>query len=184
MRWLGCAAAISVLMLVSYYEMHRVEDGNLFLFAMPGEAPPTLSEIEDAHQSARLFLVPSLLCAVVIGSTLAFGAAQLQSRFHMRRIPSWLIIAFILACVADFITTLHFFRTAGVEHELHPGIRLFGYAYGRTAGPALGKLVQIVGLLALAAVIGRWGSYLIALATVLFTAAAIYNFLVGFNGFA
>jgi len=175
---LGCATAISMLMLVIYCEMHRIQNGNLFLFALSGEAPATLGEIEDAEESARIFLVPALLCACVIGSALTFGVPHLQSRIKVRPIPSWLIAALILACMADFITTIRFFRTAGVDFELHPGIRLFGYAYGRTAGPAIGKVVQVVGLLALAAVLGRWGSYLIVLATVLFTAAAIYNFLV------
>jgi hypothetical protein len=174
--WIGCAAAVTVLTIATYCELQRVQQGKLFLFALPGEAPATLGELVDAEDSVRMLLTPALLCCLVMGAAFAFGVPHLRARLRFRAMPWWLTTAFLLACAADFITTTKFFATAGVDHELHPGIRLFGYAYGRTVGAAIGKVLQVVGLLALSVFMGQWGAYLIALATMLCTAAALYNF--------
>ena len=76
---------------------------------------------------------------------------------------------------ADLATTLWFFHTRGIQHELHPGIRLFGYAFGRTVGPVLGKALQLLGILAVASVLPRLAFSVLVLATATYAAAVAYN---------
>ena len=86
-----------------------------------------------------------------------------------------LTTVFLLSVGADMVTTLWFFHDGGIDLELHPGIRLFGYAYGRSAGPILGKAVQAIGVAGVACVSGRIGSLLLGTVTCLYVFAAVYN---------
>jgi hypothetical protein len=82
---------------------------------------------------------------------------------------------FQLSVLADLVTTLWFFHDDGIDLALHPGTRLFGYAYGRTIGPLLGKTVQAVGVLGVAHIIGRGGVVLLSTVTCFYVLAAVYN---------
>lgn len=50
-----------------------------------------------------------------------------------------------------------------------------GYAYGRTAGPLIGKAIQAAGVLLLAPHLRHRGRWLLILVTVVCIAAAAYN---------
>ena len=86
------------------------------------------------------------------------------------------MIVFAIAVLADLITTVRFFHSKGIVFELHPGIRLFGYAYGRSVGPVLGKSVQALGLLAVACLLSpRGANGLLIIASAAGGLAAIHN---------
>ena len=87
----------------------------------------------------------------------------------------WSLSFFGLAVAADLVTTIYFFHVKGIIYELHPGVRLFGYAYGRTVGPILGKAVQALGVLAIASLLGSRGGWLTLAVGAIYLVAAIYN---------
>lgn len=89
----------------------------------------------------------------------------------------WKLVAliFVASSILDLLTTIRFFNDLNIHTELHPGIRLFGYAYGRTIGPILGKGIQLVTLFVFARLLGKAGFALLLMATVLYTMGAIAN---------
>lgn len=164
---------------VAFGELRRVERGKLFLWALPGERAASDVEVVDARQSAAAYQYPAICAVLAIGVVIAwFGPIAEPSDAA----PWSLLVLAVLgmavlgmAVLADVITTVRFFHTQGVFEELHPAVRLFGYAYGRTVGPVLAKLVQLVGVLAIAFILGRRGWWVIAAATILYFGAAAYN---------
>ena len=84
---------------------------------------------------------------------------------------------FAAAAIADLATTLAFFHAQGIDLEFHPAIRLFGDAYGRTVGPIAGKMVQAIAIIVLSRFLGRFGPWLLVLATAIYGIAAAYNLL-------
>jgi hypothetical protein len=157
-------------------ELSRVEKGRLFLLALPGERAASDVEVFDARQSANGYKYPAVGAVLAIGIVVAwFGPTVRFSNSCPYSVP--LLAVFGIAVVADMVTTVGFFHTRGVSDELHPGVRLFGYAYGRTIGPVLAKIIQSVGVLTIAFFLGRRGKWIIVAATLLYVAAAAYNFL-------
>ena len=89
----------------------------------------------------------------------------------------WALIAvFILSALADFATTVWFMSSRESISSSIPGIRLFGYAYGRTVGPLAGKVVQAGGIVGLAVFLPRMGRLLLVIATIIYATGAAYNF--------
>src|SRR5262245_31527822 len=85
-------------------------------------------------------------------------------------------LCFAASVIADLATTMWFFHTHGIEFELHPGIRLMGYAYGRTIGPFAGKTIQAIGILLVSVLMPeQWRGKLLLLAAIGYFAAAVYN---------
>ena len=132
---LVCVMCTVLLMVVAFFEIQRVEYGNLFVTALPWEDTPSTVETLDAAATARMYLVPALLFLGMIGMVVSFLAPR-AIRQRAKLPTAWrpLVILFLLAVTADLATTLWFFHSRGIDHELHPGVRLFGYAYGRTVG--------------------------------------------------
>jgi hypothetical protein len=172
-------------------ELNRVERARLFLLALPGERAASEVEIFDARQSAAAYKYPAVGAVMAIGIVVAWFGPMRFSKSRSRTLTtplsqgereSWwsvaLLAVFGIAVVADMATTVRFFHTHGVVDELHPGVRLFGYAYGRTVGPVLAKVVQLVGVLMIACFLGRYGKWVVVAATCLYVGAALYNFFV------
>lgn len=178
-QWIVCGLLLTVVItVIAWLELQRVRDGRIFLFAVSWDAEPTVIEKQDARQSAKDMLLPAIAFLLVAGTAVSLSGPD---RFHnwlpSTRMKRLLVSVFLISVLMDLGSTLWFFHDGGIDLELHPGIRLFGYAYGRTVGPIAGKLVQAVGILAVACWLGRSGSALIALVTVFYLAASIHNVL-------
>jgi len=158
-------------------ELRRVENGQLFAFAFPNESAPSDVEIADAHDSAVENTLPAIGAIVLIGLVIAVSGCSSISGVRERslRYPV-ILVCFIASVLGDLLSTMLFFHQTGIENELHPAIRLFGYAYGRTAGPLFGKTIQAIGVVYFAALLGRHGRWLLILVSTLYTVATAYNF--------
>ena len=133
-------------------------------------------EIIDARLSADTHLVAALFAVVAIAAVISYAMPKI--RYQDRNTPkAWWMFAsiFLVAAVADLATTVWFFHVRGIDHELHPGIRLFGYAYGRTIGPIAGKAVQAVGVLGISLLFVRGSRILLSLVAILYSLATEYD---------
>jgi hypothetical protein len=159
---------------LAYCELQRIEDGALFAFSLPHELPPTEVEIVDAKQSATAYQYIATAAVALLGWA-APSILRWASPGTVRAVPKSILIVFAIAVLSDLATTIRFFHTHGIEYELHPGIRLFGYAYGRTMGALIGKSIQAAGVLIMARVFGGYGALLVVLVSLTYILAAIYN---------
>lgn len=177
--WIVFGLLLTVMIaVIAWLELQRVGDGRLFLFAVSWDAEPTAIEKHDARQSATDMQLPATAFLLVAGTAVSLsGPDRFQNWLPSTRMQ-WLSVSVLLiSALMDLGSTLWFFHDGGIDLELHPGIRLFGYAYGRTVGPIAGKLVQVVGILAVACWLGRSGRVLIVIVTVFYLAASIHNVL-------
>jgi hypothetical protein len=174
-RWLlFCTIGLLVTSWLAFYELNRIENGRLFLFPLPWDAPPSEIEILDSQHSASQNKYLAIAALVGIG---VIVAATGPVAFQVQQLSSWTLAIFALAVVADLGTTIRFFHSHGIENELHPGIRLFGYAYGRTVGPILGKSLQTLGVLLIARLFKQHAPSFVRVVAMIYLAAAIYNIL-------
>lgn len=148
------------------------------------DRPATDAELLDAAGSAGHYLLPSLLSITAItflvgwatGGRMAKGLRFLWLQFRRLRIDHRVLVwALAVASAADLATTLWFFHVQGIEGELHPGIRLVGYAFGRTCGPLIGKAIQFTGTVVVAALLPRIATAILVLATITYFLAVVYN---------
>ena len=56
----------------------------------------------------------------------------------------WLFLAACITAFADLLTTIRFMLADGIEHELHPGIRIAAGLVGPLMGPVLGKILILL----------------------------------------
>lgn len=176
-RWvIVCSLATLLITYIAWTELQRVEDGRLFLFALPGETNPSRFEKTDARESAsnNKQLAAAALIAIGLLVTVA-GPKSISNLSKLRTTTRTLLLLFAVAVVADLLSTILFFHQTGIDNELHPAIRLMGYRYGRTMGPIFGKVIQATGVLFVAAQLDTRGRWLIILVTVVYFAAAVYN---------
>ncbi len=183
-RWLAWLALGLALLAIAWWLLGRVAAGWLFLLAIAVDYPATAGEIVDARESAQYYFVPAVACVAATTSVLAWAmrrgvraSAALARRaiavlVNDHRVPVGLFLA---ATFADLVTTLWFVHHAGLEFEVHPGIRLFGYALGRTAGPVLGKALQCAGIVLLAALLPRLARPILIVAIAICAAATAVN---------
>lgn len=155
-------------------EVNRVARGELFLWRFHFDASPTIAERHDARESAASYRVAAV-CAVLCCSGLLMGMHRLS--MDRERPATLFVVVFLLATAFDLFTTLWFFHEDGIDSEIHPGVRLLGYAYGRTAGPMLAKLVQAIGILWLASRLPKIANVLLAGTAGVYLLAALYNLL-------
>ncbi len=178
-RWIVCGLLITgLLATAAWFELQRVRDGGLFLVSASWDTAATEIEKQDALRSAADMQWPAVVFLVIAGSAITLtGPARFQNRLQLSRTDRFLVAVFIISVLADLSSTLWFFHDGGIDLELHPGIRLFGYAYGRTFGPVAGKLVQAIGILAVACWLGRPGRVLMVIVSAFYLAASIHNVL-------
>jgi hypothetical protein len=174
-RWLAVWCSVTLLLsIVAAWELDRVASGQLFLFALRFDAEASVPELYDARESAAQWRTLSVV-AVWFGSI--FLLALSRSTGEPTTLSRPLIAFFLLSVVFDLVSTLWFFHLDGIDFELHPAVRLFGYAYGRTIGPVLAKGVQAVGVLFVATKLRRIGKPFLIGTTCVYSLAAIYNIL-------
>ena len=87
------------------------------------------------------------------------------------------LILVVLAATADALSTVFFMLIRGPEEEAHPVIRWIAMELGPVLGPLVGKLIQIVALIAVTVYLRRWAVYLFVMAIILYAWAAWYNVL-------
>jgi len=175
-RFVVCFVVTILVAGFAVFELRRVENGQLFLLAFPNESEPSEVEIADAHDSATENTLPAMGVIVSIGLVFAVsGRSSIPSVRQFSLAHPVILVCFVTSVIGDLLSTMLFFHQTGIENELHPAIRLFGYAYGRTAGPLLGKLIQAMGVLFVAALLGHHGRWLLLLVSVLYAAATGYN---------
>jgi hypothetical protein len=165
--------------------LNRLKRGRLFLFRLPWDAPASALEVAEAGVAARFYHLPALvviavLCglAMIAWNRRAAGMAAIHELLKSRR---WLIGLFLLCTIADMATTLIFFHRDGVDHELHPGIRLVSYSLGRTVGPLVTKVIQFTGVLLVASLSKAAAPYVIGAAGVIYLLGAAYNVWVSYT---
>jgi len=152
----------------------RVAAGHLFLWPCPGDAVASMSERQDAIATVQTWRLAAFLATTLFG--ILFYCGTLTPRPSSRRRIPWGALFFLLiATLLDGLSTLHFFHAQSIDLELHPGIRLSGYAFGRTTGPILGKGGQLAGLILIGQAIPAWKTQLYVTAAVLMLLAAAHN---------
>jgi hypothetical protein len=172
--WLGILLATAA----AHSELRRIEHGRLFALRLPFDAAATEIELEDARDSAVENYHAALISVLAIGILLTTILTRGLKNCPCVNLPSRIVIVFFLiSVIADMMTTISFFHSKGIVFELHPGIRLFAYAYGRTAGALLGKVVQAVGIIGVSSVLGRKCTWLLGTASCVYFIAAVYNVL-------
>ena len=87
------------------------------------------------------------------------------------------LLLVVLAATADALSTVYFMLVRGPQEEVHPVIRWISMELGPVAGPLVGKLIQIVALIAVTVYLRRWAVYLFVSAIIMYTWAAWYNVL-------
>lgn len=176
-HWLvGCILCAAVLAAVAFFEIQRVADGRLFALSLSWENPPNAAEVADSRASAQRYLIPALLSLVMLGVVARFAIPHwIEQRSELPKAWWTLTMIFLLSVVTDLASTIWFFHTHGINHELHPGIRLFGYAYGRTLGPMLGKTVQALCVIGISISIPRLSLPLLAACTLLYFIGTAFN---------
>lgn len=146
-KLVGCAGVLWF----AEWSLARVGKGVLFWFPMPWDAPASLDEIVDGRELVQNWHPWAM--ALIAGVLLYFMLLPevRRTRLKSRLSSGWtelfckhriLLSLFAIATLLDMATTLHFFLSEAVHYETHPGIRLVTYAYGRTTGPVLSKLLQ------------------------------------------
>lgn len=53
----------------------------------------------------------------------------------------WIIVIYIIALIADGVSTIHFMLNEGIDSELHPAINIAAHI----VGPVLGPLIGVIG---------------------------------------
>lgn len=160
----------------TWWQLVQIQQGQLFLVQLSGEKPASSYELFDAKRSATQFLIPAVLCVILLGGLALFLIIRWE-QLKFTDSKTWKAVAAILiiCAIIDLVTTIRFFNQQGVHLEVHPGIRLFGYAYGRTVGPFLGKTVQAIGIIFVSKLMGRAGTLLLTLVALIYLATGIYN---------
>ncbi|MBN1360470.1 MAG: hypothetical protein JW993_07755 [Sedimentisphaerales bacterium] len=87
------------------------------------------------------------------------------------------LLLVVLAAAADALSTILFMLIRGPQEEAHPVIRWFAMELGPVLGPLVGKMMQIVALVAVTVYLRRWAVYLFISAIILYAWAAWYNVL-------
>mgnify|MGYP006240355203 CR=1 FL=1 len=84
---------------------------------------------------------------------------------------------FFVCALADLLSTLLFFSSGNIDHEFHPGIKLFAYAYGRTVGIVLGKAFQVFLAFAISMNAPKLFKPILIIGSIGYLMAGIHNFL-------
>jgi len=182
LAWLVIALTI---FWAAWLSLKRVESGDLFLLALPFDSAPYELEVSDAVTSARQWTVPAL--AFLAAASLAILSSVRPGpidAIHVLRSRCWqlleahrrLCLVFVLACVADYLSTVCYFHEFGITDEMHPGIKLITYAWGRSVGCLIAKVIQGGLVLLVCVLFPRFARAILLFAIVGYAGAAIWNF--------
>ncbi len=178
------AVLAGVVLLVAWLSLRRLQHEKLFLIRLPWDRAPLTFELHDAADAARTWMWPALIFLVVALTTIAAteqhgplaAAVKLWRRLgHLFRLHPRLCGLFAVACGADCISTLVYFHSHRIDDELHPGIKLFTYAYGLSIGCFAGKAMQALLALVLCAAYPRISRPILIVLIAAYTFASIWN---------
>ncbi|MBN2210813.1 MAG: hypothetical protein JW709_05390 [Sedimentisphaerales bacterium] len=82
---------------------------------------------------------------------------------------------FLVAILADGLSTIYFMTQDPYSDELHPGIELAAKILGPVVGPLLGAAGKTTAALLVAIYLRRWAKYIFITASILSFWAAWYN---------
>lgn len=164
-----------LLCVLAVRELDRVAEGRLFLFGFGFESGPSVPELHDARDSAIQWRLPSI-AGVVFASVLI--ASLTRTKADRRMLSRPLVFLLLVSAALDLASTVWFFHMDGIDFELHPAVRLFGYAYGRTAGPLMAKSVQAGGVLFIASKLPRFSKPLLIGTSCVYALAGLCNVII------
>ncbi|MHC5083612.1 MAG: hypothetical protein ACYTET_06700 [Planctomycetota bacterium] len=87
----------------------------------------------------------------------------------------WILIIFLLALLADGLSTIHFMLQSGPEEELHPAVNIASRIAGPVAGPLIGVAGKAVAGLIVAIYWRRIGWIILLLVSIISVWAAWFN---------
>lgn len=181
LAWL--AILLSVLVM-AWHSLQHVLQHRLFAWPLPVDSLEFPCECSDSATAARRWTVPAMmfLGAVAITILIAVRTGPVESICWLRKRLDELFRAhpltlqfFAAACIADFSSTVHYFHEYGICDEVHPGIKLVTYAWGRTLGCLAAKLIQAAVGLLLCALLPKFARGILLIATTGYAIAAIWN---------
>jgi hypothetical protein len=174
----------SIVLGLAGFTLARVRNQQLFLLRLPFDRAPFSAEIRVASQTARTWMFPALLFLAIAIAAVAVGSGRNPIAFagtigdHFRilwRTYPRICGLFLLACLADLISTVHYFHAYRIDDELHPGIKLVTYAFGLSIGCLIGKTIQAVLGLSICAFLPRIARPVLVALTLTYTAAMAWN---------
>ena len=186
-RWarvLAWSFVLVALQVIALALLGRLKEGHLFLFSLSWDAPATVTEITEAAASAKQYEWPAMFVIAVIWALMAFVVNRSSNWRDDRELlwrHRWIVSLFVIATLADIVTTLAFFHRDGVDQEFHPGIRLVSYALGRSVGPFATKWIQFVGVFLIASIFKKIAPYLFAVAGAIYLFGSVHNVWIAMN---
>ena len=178
------ASASGIVLLGAWLSLRGLQYEKLFLIQLPWDRAPLAFEVRDAADAAQTWMWPTLIfLAVALTAITASEPAgpvtagrKLGRRLReLLRLHPRLCSIFAAACVADFVSTLMYFHSHRIDDELHPGIKLFTYAYGLSIGCLVGKAVQALLALIICAIFPTHSRAILVTLLVAYVAAAVWN---------
>lgn len=160
---------------------NRIAHGQLFLFSLPWELPPSASELRNAKELGEWLLLSPIPISAGIWLFLTYCSFRpFDGLSRMNSVGITLVSLQVLAIVAtalDCWSTVLLVSRFGIEGEVHPGIASFSYMFGRTTGTVFGKLFQWVCMqFIIAAVSIRWRIVVLAVFILAGMLASLWNF--------
>ncbi|MGQ0637302.1 MAG: hypothetical protein ACT4QC_22060 [Planctomycetaceae bacterium] len=183
-RRIAWVPAIVAVFAVAWLSLARLRDERLFLFAQPVDRPARYGEFSDAAKTAETWTKPTMAFLGVVaivalavakdGPLRTIGWLKDRAAAVVQR-NSALCAAFAIASLLDLASTWNYCQRYSLEDELHPAIKLVGYAYGLTVGIAAAKLLQAGLVVSMAALFPRAARTLLLVTTAGYLAAAFWN---------
>ena len=87
----------------------------------------------------------------------------------------WILIVFVLALLADGLSTIHFMLQTGPEEEMHPAVNIAARILGPILGPMVGVAGKAIAGLIVAVYWRRIGWIILLLVSIISVWAAWYN---------
>ena len=87
----------------------------------------------------------------------------------------YFLLATVMACLLDMISTIYFMSRYGTTEEIHPAIRLVSLVFGPIIGPLLGKTCQLLGVILLTIFFRSIAKYIFLVIIILYAWASWYN---------
>jgi hypothetical protein len=181
-HWLSVGSGLFALLaceMAAIWLLTRLKQRRLFVMSLPWDAPASMIEEAEASDAAQFYQLPAVIVIAVLWGLAAVawrrraeGMAATRESLTGQRL---ILGLFLVGTVADIVTTLIFFHRDGVDHELHPGIRLASYALGRSIGPVVTKSIQFAGVLLIASLSKKTAPYVIGAAGGIYLLGAFYN---------
>ena len=104
----------------------------------------------------------------------------IKLRFLRNNLKFWqryriLVYLLIVASTLDFFSTMHFMKLNGIDDEVHPHIWMLSKWFGTTAGPLLGKILQLTLGLVIAIYVIKWAKLILWAGILMYTFAFWHN---------